>query len=190
MKSVLKNFLPFIILIALVSLACQINAGGPTAPRTVAFSQDAADSVEQLWASIDAANLTDSTATISLTEEQLTSYLAVNMAAKKEGDAAIINPTILLENGQMEIYGQINTSFLTANAHLSLTMTLDDEGQPQLDVVSADLGPLPMPDGLMDAIASVMDEALTGSFGSVATGVRLSDIQITDGVLTFNIQKR
>ena len=190
MKSVLKKLLPFIILIALVSMACQISAGGPTAPRAVAISQDAADSVEQLWASIDAANLTDSTATISLTEEQLTSYLALNMAAKEEGDAAILNPTVLLENGQMELYGQINTTLVTANVHLSLTMTLDDEGQPQLDVVSADLGPLPMPDGLMDAVASVMDEALTGNFGSVATGVRLSNIQIADGVLTIEIQKR
>jgi hypothetical protein len=63
-------------------------------------------------------------------------------------------------------------------------MGVDANGQPQIDVASADFGPFPAPAGLKDAITAMVREAYTGSLGPVATGLRIESISIANGVMT------
>jgi len=64
-------------------------------------------------------------------------------------------------------------------------MTVDETGKPKIEIVSADFGPLPAPNGLKEAISSMIQEAYTGSLGPVATGLRIQTISIADGILTI-----
>ena len=72
----------------------------------------------------------------------------------------------------------------TANIGILVNMGVDANGQPQIEVASADFGPFPAPEGLKDAITAMVREAYTGSLGPVATGLRIESIAIANGVMT------
>ena len=84
----------------------------------------------------------------------------------------------------MQIYGKTQQGFLVANIGIIVSMGVDANGQPQIDVVSADFGPFPAPEGLKDAITAMVREAYTGSLGPVATGLRIESISTSNGVMT------
>src|SRR5215213_970179 len=71
-----------------------------------------------------------------------------------------------------------------AQTGVIVSMGVDANGQPQIDVASADFGPFPAPEGLKDAITAMVREAYTGSLGPVATGLRIETISIANGVMT------
>jgi hypothetical protein len=62
---------------------------------------------------------------------------------------------------------------------------VNDAGLPKIEVISADFGPFPAPQGVNEAISAIVAEAFTGSFGPAATGLRLETITIADGVMTL-----
>ena len=72
-----------------------------------------------------------------------------------------------------------------ANIGIIVSVGIDENGKPKIDIVSADFGPLPAPAGLNNAISAMIDEAYTGSIGPVATGLRVQTISIADGVMTI-----
>ena len=84
----------------------------------------------------------------------------------------------------MQIYGKTQQGMFTANIGILVNMGVDANGQPQIDVASADFGPFPAPDGIKDAITAMVKEAYTGSLGPVATGLRIESISIANGVMT------
>jgi hypothetical protein len=55
----------------------------------------------------------------------------------------------------------------------------------KIELVSADLGPLPAPNGLKEIISSTIQEAYTGALGPVATGFRIQSVTIADGAMTI-----
>jgi hypothetical protein len=63
---------------------------------------------------------------------------------------------------------------------------VDENGQPRVEIASADFGPLPAPEGLRDSVAAMIREAYMGSLGPVATGLRIETITIADGVMTVS----
>jgi hypothetical protein len=66
---------------------------------------------------------------------------------------------------------------------------IDKNGQPKLNLVSADFGPLPAPAGLLDSLSSVLNEAYTGSIGPYVTGFKIESIYIGDGMITITGKK-
>jgi hypothetical protein len=74
----------------------------------------------------------------------------------------------------------------TANIGIIVNVGVDENGQPKIDIASADFGPLPAPKGLTNAIAAMVREAYTGSLGPVATGLRIETITIANGIMTIS----
>jgi hypothetical protein len=95
------------------------------------------------------------------------------------------DPQVYLRNGQIQIYGKTRQGNFTANIGIVLAVGLNVDGRPELQLVSADFGPFPLPEGLNKAITAVIEEAYTGSLGPVATGFRIQSISIGDGVMTI-----
>ena len=71
----------------------------------------------------------------------------------------------------------------TANIGIVVAVSIDANGTPLIEVVSADFGPLPAPAGINNAVSAMIQEAFTGSFGPVATGIRVQSITIADGIM-------
>lgn len=180
-----KNYIHlFTISLALSSLACSINIGGPdyppqSVPASPADAQILSDMIQQ-------AILTGAETgiiTLQISESQLTAFIAEKISA--QANPPFTDPQVLLRNGQMQLHGKITRGIFTANMLITMNVTIDEtSGQPKIEIASADFGPFPAPEGLNAAISAIIDEAFTGSFGPVAVGFRLQTVTIADGVMT------
>jgi hypothetical protein len=165
--------------------------GGPdySSLPPVPVSTEAVASIQDEIARAIEAGATTGTITVNLTETQITSYLAGRLQTdpslqQSERKPLITEPQVYLRDGQMQIYGKTQQGMFAANIGIVLNMGVDANGQPQIDIVSADFGPFPAPDGLKEAITAMVREAYTGSLGPVATGLRIESISIANGVMT------
>jgi len=181
----------FLTILVLTSLACTVFVGGPdySSLPPIPVSAEAAESIKaEIQRAIEAAAQTG-VITVNLTEPQITSYLAARLQTdpslqQSDKKPLITDPQVYLRDGQMQIYGKTQQGMFTANIGILVNMGVDVNGQPQIDVVSADFGPFPAPEGLKDAITAMVREAYTGSLGPVATGLRIETISVANGVMT------
>lgn len=181
----------FLTILMLTSLACTVFVGGPdySSLPPIPVSAEAAASIQDEIGRAIAAAAETGVITVNLTEPQITSYLAARLQTdpnlqQSDRKPLITEPQVYLRDGQMQIYGKTQQGMLAANIGIIVNMGVDVNGQPQIDVVSADFGPFPAPDGLKDAITAMVREAYTGSLGPVATGLRIEAISIANGVMT------
>ncbi len=187
-----KTILPiFLLTLILTSLACTINVGGPdySALPTIPVSTEAAQSIQdEIKRALDE-GVTTGTITLNFTEPQITSYIAARLqndpTLQQDNKPLINDPQVYLLNGQMQIYGKTIQGMFTANIGIIVNVGVDENGQPKIEIASADFGPLPAPNGLKEAISAMVREAYTGSLGPVATGLRIESISIADGIMTI-----
>ena len=184
--------LPLLLTILVItSLACTVFVGGPdysSLPPIPVSAEAAASIQDEIRRAVEAAAQTG-VITVNLTEPQITSYLAARLQTdpslqQSDKKPLITDPQVYLRDGQMQIYGKTQQGLFTANIGVIVSMGVDANGQPQIDVVSADFGPFPAPEGLKDAITAMVREAYTGSLGPVATGLRIESISTANGVMT------
>ena len=168
----------------LSTLACSINVGGPVYPSDpIPISTESVLELnEQFKSAIEAGTNNNGTITISVTEAQITSYLAFKFNSQTE--PILTNPQVYLRDGQMHIYGITHKGIFVANIGINVSVSVNEEGQPEINLISADFGPFPVPEGFKEAIARVVQEAFTGTFGPIATGFRLENVSIADGIMT------
>jgi hypothetical protein len=181
----------FFLSLVLMSLACVVFVGGPdySSLPPIPVSAEAAASInDEIQRAVQAAADTG-VITVNLTEPQITSYLAARLQSEpslQQSDKKpfITDPQVYLRDGKMQIYGKTQQGLFTANIGVTVDMGVDANGQPQIEIASADFGPFPAPKGLNDAITAMVKEAYTGSLGPVATGLRIESISIANGVMT------
>ena len=174
-----------------MSLACTVFVGGPdySSLPPIPVSAEAIESIQaELQRAIEAGAQTG-VITINLTEPQITSYLAARLQTdpslqQTDKKPLITEPQVYLRDGQMQIYGKTQQGMFAANIGIIVSMGVDANGQPQIEVVSADFGPFPAPEGLKDAITAMVKEAYTGSLGPVATGLRIESVTTANGIMT------
>jgi hypothetical protein len=177
-----KTFVALSVL-TFTSLACSIFVGGPDYPSTpvpvsTAAVQDLQDQVKQAIADGAASG----SVTLKITEEQITSYLAQQL--QLQPSPVVTDPQVLLRDGQMTVFGKIQQGIFLANATITMMVSVDQNGQPQIAITHQDFGPIPAPQDLNAAISTLVQQAFTGSLGPVAIGFRLENISIMDGVMT------
>jgi hypothetical protein len=185
------SFPLFLLSLMLTSLACVVFVGGPdysNLPPIPVSAEAAASIKDEIQRAVEAATDTG-VITVNLTEPQITSYLAARLQTdpslqQSDKKPLITDPQVYLRDGKMQIYGKTQQGLFTANIGIIVDMGVDANGQPQIDVASADFGPFPAPKGLKDAITAMVKEAYTGSLGPVATGLRIESISTANGVMT------
>jgi hypothetical protein len=180
----------FLLLLVLTALACNINVGGPDysslppVPISTEYAQSIQDEVQRAFEE----GAQTGEITLNLTEQQITSYLASRLQSdpnlQQDNQPLISEPQVYLRDGQMQIYGKSQRGMFNANIGIIVSVGVDAEGQPDIEIVSADFGPLPAPEGLKDTIEAMVREAYTGSLGPVATGLRIETITIANGIMT------
>jgi hypothetical protein len=167
----------------LVTLACTIFVGGPEIPQPpIPISAEAVTALQEQIQAAVAAGAVSGEVTLQMNEVQLTSYLAYKNL--DDPSPMFTEPQVYLRDGQMRIYGKTRQGNFAANIGIVLSVGLDAEGRPELQLVSADFGPFPLPEGLNKAITAIIEEAYTGALGPVATGFRITSITIADGIMT------
>jgi len=179
------------ILLILVTIACTVFVGGPDYSDldSIPVSQEAAQALRDGIKKSFEDGLATGVVTITISEPQITSYLALRMQTDptmQQSDRLPIltDPQVYLRNGQMKIFGKTRQGLFTANIGIVLEFGTDETGQPKIEIVSADFGPFPAPEGFNGAITALIEEAYTGSLGPVATGLRIEVVTISDGLMT------
>lgn len=179
--------LSLLAIVVLSMLACVISIGGPAYPnRTIPVSTDAASQLQTDVARSWQDGAVSGQVTLTITEAQLTSFLAAKLQQKS--DPFITNPQVYLQDGQIQIYGTAKQGYFRATAAIVLTAGVDENGKLKIVLTSANFGPLPIPSGLLEALTAMIEEAYTGALGPVATGIRLTDVVIANGVMTITGQ--
>jgi len=64
---------------------------------------------------------------------------------------------------------------------ICITPAVSAEGELSFDLTQAKFGPIPAPSALKDSVSAILTEAFTGTIGSLATGIKISTIAISDG---------
>ena len=178
------SILSGIIAMSLTVLACKMNIGGPDYPTpAIPISTEAVGELQSSLETAVADGTVSGQITLTFTEPQLTSFLFYKLQAQSL--PVITNPQVYLQDGQLLVYGTARKGYLEATARIILTAGVDDQGQLKIELTSADFGPLPVPNGLMEIITASIQEAYTGALGPVATGFRLESVTIADGTMTI-----
>lgn len=182
----------YLLAISATSLACTIFVGGPDYPNLepIPVSAEAAQSLRDSIAQSIESGMQTGTVAITVTETQITSYLALqlqsNPSLQQENQQPFFDePQVYLRDGQMKIFGKTRQGMFTANMGIILNVGIDELGKPKIEVVSADFGPFPVPEGMNEAVTLFIEEAFTGSFGPVATGLRIETINIANGIMSL-----
>ncbi len=113
----------------------------------------------------------------------MTSFFTQRLQARP--DPLIGDPQVYLRDGQIQIYGIFEQGILKSSALFRVEPEIDVDGQLSLNVVEASVGPIPAPQILMETISVVLTEALTGTFGSLATGIKITSIAISQGEMAI-----
>ena len=182
--AVRRNLWFWLVALGMVTLACTIDLGGPTPPAPpITPPPDAITSLRQTWQQAVAAADAQGRITVTLTEAQLTAFLAAKMAA--DPNAFFQQPQVYLRHGTLDIYGLVRRGYLTARVRVVLTAAIDPQGLLRLRLQQADFGPWPVPADLLTGLSAMLDEAFTGKLGPAVTGLRLESVTIADGTLTL-----
>lgn len=181
----------FLVTLVLASLACTVFVGGPdySDRAPIAVSNEAAESLKEEIERAFEAGVTSGEVTINITETQITSVLALRLQTdpnmQQDQKPLITDPQVYLRDGQMQIFGKTRQGMFAANIGVIVSVGVDENGKPKIEIVSADFGPLPAPEGINNAISAMIQEAYTGSVGPAATGLRIQNITIANGLMTI-----
>ncbi|MBT3321842.1 MAG: hypothetical protein HN392_06115 [Anaerolineae bacterium] len=176
----------FFILLALIltSLACTISIGGPEYPDTnIPVSSAVVEEMQAQFKAAFEAGAKGEPIILTFTEKQLTSLLSQKF--ENEENPFFTEPQVHLRDGKMTIYGKATQGYFVATIKVVVLVLVDENGQPDMRIESADFGPFPAPESLSSGLSAIITEAYTGAAGPVATGFRIEQVAIGDGFLAI-----
>ena len=183
-----KKILSLLTALVLASLACNLPGVGSSGPdpteESVPVSTEEAENFVEAWEQAFETARETGVVSLTLTEEQMTSFLAVSLAEQE--NTTLTDPQVFLREGEMEIVGKYDTGPVTTNAGVVLEISVDAEGKPLIKVISGSLGPLPLPAEILNGISQIINQSLSGQIASAATGFTLESIVISEGTLTMS----
>lgn len=171
-------------------IACQADLGGPTpaAPVTQPTAQGPTDLASAWDSALEQARQGDGQFSLTVSESELTSFLSAQLAS--DPSSILEDPQVTLRDGLIQLDGVAEQRFVRAGLQLTIEPEIKDDGGLTFHVLDADFGSVPLPDSVKNSISSLVSEALAGSLGSYATGVRIQSVTIEDGEMTLRGQLR
>jgi hypothetical protein len=174
----------FVIALAVASLACDLTVGGPTPPASpIAVSTEAAGELANLWSVAATSVPQGGEVSVTLTETQLTSFVALRL--QEQDDPPLKDIQVFLRDGKLQLYGTAEAGSIKTTALMVIVVSVTPEGTVRFTAEQADFGPLPVPSALLDSVSTTLNEAFTGKVGSTATGFKITNILIADGQMAI-----
>jgi hypothetical protein len=170
--------------LAFSTLACTMDLGGPASPgEPIPTSETAAQEILDAWESAAGAFPATGEVRLLINESQLTSLVAARLA--KSDDPVLREPQVYLRQGQLQVYGRVEQGPFEGSVLFSISPQVNPDGTLAFELTSADLGPMPAPEGVKDSLSALITEAFAGPIGSLATGLRVTSIAIEEGELAL-----
>jgi hypothetical protein len=164
------------------NLSCQFPGYGVKSPDPTQRAGDIINSVvTQLAGDTNGFSVT-------ITESQLNSLILQGFGDQAE--AIFTNPKVDLKQGQMILSGQIKQSILAINVQVVLEPYIDERGLPKMNLVEADLGSLPVPDGMNQQLSDLFEPMILQAVSGYGQNVKLQTISVSEGEMTITGQKQ
>ena len=167
-----------LIVLVLAALACNLPAatGSQNASsKTVPTNPDADSS------SGNSGLNSTGPITITLTEGQINAIVQQAL----QSDQSYQNVQIQLQEGQLIISGTVNQQGMSLPLRLTLAVSPDGQGQIDYQIVSASVGPLPLPQAMRDQIEALINQNLKTQVSNLTNSIYIETITIENGVVNI-----
>lgn len=124
--------------------------------------------------------------TLELTEAQLTS--AANQELQNQGESQVSDIQIRLDDGVMEVSGQVEQNGLNLPLTISVKIDVDAAGKPHTEIVSGQLGPFSLPQNMLEQITAQFDTMIQSQLNANASSLFIESISIDNGLITIVAQ--
>jgi len=179
-----------ILALLVAGLACNLPLRGRSEPTATPIPVTGA-SVEELATQVASAAATAASGgpiVLEFTEEQLTSAAALEL--QNAGETGVSGVQVYLRDGVIKITGTASQNGFDLPLTITLRVTADAQGLPHSEVVEAKVGPLSLPQSMIDQFTTSFDQLLTARFSEEAGAVAIDSINIADGKMTIVAHKR
>jgi tetratricopeptide (TPR) repeat protein len=125
-----------------------------------------------------------SLASVTLSEQQLTSWLAMNM--KNNPDLPISEIQVYLRDDKVQVWGMVAGESNSTSALIVGTLVIDSNGNPSMGIESMQIGQQEIPGILLSQAESWLNQALLDEINNQAPGLKLMNINISSGLITMS----
>ncbi len=122
--------------------------------------------------------------TATLTEQQITSWLAAEM--KNSPDLPLSDVQVYLRDGQIQIWGMVNGSDNSTSALVTGKINIDSNGLPAFEIESLQIGQQDIPSFLLSQAETWLNQMLTESINQQVPGLEIMNINISSGLITIS----
>jgi tetratricopeptide (TPR) repeat protein len=125
-----------------------------------------------------------SLSSISLTERELTSWLALEM--KNNPDLPLSEIQVYMRDGKIQIWGVITGSADSTSALLVGNLTIDSNKKPSIQIESMQIGAQVIPAALVAQMESWINQMLVENIEKQAPGLELMNVNVSSGMVTIS----
>jgi uncharacterized protein YpmS len=179
------------ILVPLVALAvaaqacCCCTAFGPQPPYDITPSDEAVRRFEERMESTETA--ADGSFTITVTDEEMTSLIAQALA-QQEQSLPISEPQVHFRNGRAEFYAMVRIAGPLALPTMVALSITTSEGDIEVTVEEIALGPVPIPESILESLADAFNESLAEGIKGENVDALITDVQVGEGQMSVTGQ--
>jgi hypothetical protein len=124
-----------------------------------------------------------SLSSMSLTERQLTSWLAMEM--KENPDLPLSDVQVYLRDGKIQVWGIVTGVTEFTSALLVGNLVIDSNGKPKIEIESMQIGMQIIPDSLISQMETWVNEILLEKIEEQAPGLELMNVNVNSGMVTI-----
>jgi uncharacterized protein YpmS len=121
--------------------------------------------------------------TINLTEAQLNSL--VTQSLQSEPQQEITDVVVYIRSGKIQVKGNVQQNNMSLPLTINLTVAADGQGGIQYQIISANMGPFPLSQDMLDQISSQLSPVLDKQIQQAANEMYIDNIITGDGFITI-----
>lgn len=125
-----------------------------------------------------------SLASITLSEQQLTSWLAMNM--ENNADLPLSDIQVYLRDDKVQIWGMVAGASNSTSTLITADLGIDSSGNPVMGIESMQIGQQIIPGILLSQAENWLNQALLEQVNTQAPGLKLMNINISSGLITMS----
>jgi hypothetical protein len=172
-------------LFLVVALSCSFPGGAkPTEEPTAAVPTQSPE--EALTAIAGQLTGNKDAFTFTITEDQINTLL--NQRLQSLQDKTISEAKVDLQPGRIVITGKISQQQISLDMNATLEPYVDENGLPKVKLITADLGPIPVPPDLGDTISEIFMPIIETAIAESGQNIKLQSISVSDTSMVISGQ--
>jgi tetratricopeptide (TPR) repeat protein len=125
-----------------------------------------------------------SLASVTLSEQQLTSWLAMDM--QNNPDLPLNDIQVYLRDDKIQVWGMVTGASNSTSALIVGNISIDSNGSPVLGVESLQIGQQVIPGILLSQAEEWLNQSMLDEINKQAPGLKIMNINISSGLITIS----